>query len=364
MSGNSFGHLFRISTFGESHGPGVGTVIDGCPAGLLIDPELIQQELDRRRPGQTAHASPRQETDRLQILSGVFENKTTGSPIALFIANGDARPEDYAHLKDNWRPGHADMTYSLKYGHRDHRGGGRSSARETAARVMAGALAKQLLAHAGIEISAYVSSIGPHSMPTADDFYTREEVDASTVRCPHPATSEKMIHFLDELRTQGDTCGGIITCISNGVPAGLGNPVFHKLQADLAHAMLGINAAKGFESGDGFAAAGMLGSLFNDAIEATVDESGHPKFHTQTNHSGGIQGGISNGSPVVFRVAFRPVSTIMQDQQSVDSRGNAVNVEGKGRHDACVVPRAVPIVEAMCALVLADHLLLNRSARI
>lgn len=364
MSGNSFGHLFRISTFGESHGPGIGAVIDGCPAGLLIDPELIQLELDRRRPGQAAHASPRQETDRLQILSGIFENKTTGSPIALYIANADARPEDYAHLKDNWRPGHADMTYSLKYGHRDYRGGGRSSARETAARVMAGALAKQLLAHAGIEISAYVNSIGPHAMPAGYTFYARPEVDASTVRCPHPETSARMLQFLDELRAQGDTCGGIITCIANGVPAGLGNPVFHKLQADLAHAMLGINAAKGFESGDGFAAAGMLGSVFNDAIEARIDEAGHPQFQTQSNHSGGIQGGISNGSPLAFRVAFRPVSTIMQDQQSVDSSGNTVTVEGKGRHDACVVPRAVPIVEAMCALVLADHLLLNRSARI
>ncbi|MFM9007868.1 MAG: chorismate synthase, partial [Bacteroidota bacterium] len=218
MSGNSFGHLFRISTFGESHGPGIGVVIDGCPAGLLIDSELIQQELDRRRPGQAAHASPRQETDRLQILSGIFEHKTTGSPIALFIANADARPEDYDHLKDHWRPGHADMTYSLKYGHRDHRGGGRSSARETAARVMAGTLAKQLIAHAGIELSAYVSHIGPHAIPGGYEFYTRQEVDASTVRCPHAETSGKMLQFLDELRAAGDTCGGIITCMVTGVP--------------------------------------------------------------------------------------------------------------------------------------------------
>ena len=364
MAGNTFGQLFRITTFGESHGPGIGVVIDGCPAGLEIDPLLIQHELDRRRPGQSSLVSPRNESDRLQILSGVFNNKTTGTPIALFIENKDQRPADYDHLQDAWRPGHADMTYSLKYGFRDHRGGGRSSARETAARVMAGAIAKQLLAKSGISITAYVTAIGHCTMPESDITFTPDIVDQSPVRCPDKATSDRMIQFLEETKASGDTCGGIITCIARGVPAGLGEPVFHKLQSDLAHAMLGINAAKGFELGDGFKAAEMMGSAYNDPIDATIDESGHPRFRTLSNHSGGIQGGISNGSPIAFRVAFRPVSTILQDQESVDASGNRITVSGKGRHDPCVVPRAVPIVEAMCALVLADHDLLNRSAKI
>jgi len=364
MPGNSFGQQFKITTFGESHGAAVGVVIDGCPAGLSIDEEIIQAELDRRRPGQSEITSPRKEEDKLNILSGIFEGKSTGAPIAMLIHNRDQRPGDYSHLTHTWRPGHADFTYDQKYGFRDHRGGGRSSARETAARVMAGAVARQLIATAGIQIKAFVSSVGNVSATSDWRSLDLETIDQNPVRCPDPEASEKMIALIKTLQAEGDTIGGTITCVATGVPAGLGEPVFHKLQADLASAMLGINACKGFEIGDGFAGSSMRGSQFNDLFEAEMDPAGHPRFRTRTNHSGGIQGGISNGSDIVFRAAFKPVSTILAEQETTDRSGNPIQLEGKGRHDPCVVPRAVPIVEAMCALVLADHWLMQRSSRL
>lgn len=364
MAGNSFGQAFRISTFGESHGAGIGVVIDGCPAGLEIDLAFIQHELNRRRPGQSEITSPRNEADLVEVLSGIFQNKSTGAPIALFIKNKDQRSDDYEHLKENWRPGHADFTYDQKYGFRDHRGGGRSSARETAARVMAGAVAKLFLAHHKIEISAYVSSVADlHvSLPyTQLDLATTEE---NIVRCPEKATADKMIALIEKTRAEGDTLGGVITCVAKQLPAGLGEPVFNKLQADLAAAMMSINAAKGFEIGSGFEGTKLKGSAFNDAFSAEIDPAGHPRFKTVTNHSGGVQGGISNGADLVFNVAFKPVSTLMHSQQTVDKEGKQVTLEGKGRHDPCVLPRAVPIVEAMCAIVLADHWLRNKMARL
>ena len=364
MAGNTFGQLFRITTFGESHGPGIGVVIDGCPAGLPIDETFIQAQLDRRRPGQSELTSPRNEADRLNVLSGVFEGRSTGAPIALLIHNRDQKPEDYDHLTDTWRPGHADFTYEQKYGFRDHRGGGRSSARETAARVMAGAVARQLIATAGMEIKAFVSSVGDIAISGDLTSLNPDAIEASPVRCPDAAAAEKMIRLIKELQEAGDTTGGIITCVVTRVPAGLGEPVFHKLQADLASAMLGINACKGFEIGDGFAGSRLRGSTYNDIIESGMDPAGHPRFRTRTNHSGGIQGGISNGSDIVFRVAFKPVSTLLMDQETADRSGKTVRLEGKGRHDPCVVPRAVPIVEAMCALVLADHWLMQRSSKL
>lgn len=364
MPANSFGQQFRITTFGESHGAAIGVVIDGCPAGLAIDESLIQAELDRRRPGQSEITSPRKEADKFTLLSGVFEGRSTGSPIAMLIHNRDQRPGDYDHLSNSWRPGHADFTYDQKFGFRDHRGGGRSSARETAARVMGGAVARQLIATAGIRITAFVSSVGTVSMPDDLKSLNLDAIDASPVRCPDPSSAEKMVALIKEMQDTGDTTGGIVTCIATGVPAGLGEPVFHKLQADLASAMLGINACKGFEIGDGFAGSRMRGSAFNDIFDAQVDPAGHPRFRTRTNHSGGVQGGISNGSDIVFRVAFKPVSTLLMAQESVDRSGHSVTLEGKGRHDPCVVPRAVPIVEAMCALVLADHWLMQRGSRL
>ncbi|MBL7923853.1 MAG: chorismate synthase [Bacteroidia bacterium] len=364
MPGNSFGQLFRITTFGESHGAGIGVVIDGCPAGLEIDTEAVQQELNRRRPGQSEITSPRNEKDEVEFLSGLFEGKSTGAPLAMFIRNQDQRPGDYRHLQEGWRPGHADFTYDQKYGFRDHRGGGRSSARETAARVMAGAVAKQLLAKQHIHIAAYVSSVADIHVQAPYTSLDLSTTESTMVRCPEADTAARMIQLIEKVRDEGDTVGGIITCVAFGAPAGLGEPVFHKLQADLAGAMLSINAAKGFEIGSGFKGTEMRGSQHNDQFAAEVDPAGHPRFRTLTNHSGGIQGGISNGADIVFRVAFKPVSTLLQTQESVDKEGKTVNLEGKGRHDPCVLPRAVPIVEAMCALVLTDHLLLNRNARV
>ena len=363
MAGNSFGQIFRITTFGESHGAGIGVVVDGCPAGLEIDMDFIQSELNRRRPGQSEITSPRNEADLVEILSGVFEGKSTGAPIALIIRNKDQRPEDYNQLKETWRPGHADFTYDQKYGFRDHRGGGRSSARETAARVMGGALAKMFLAHYGIQISGYVSSVGDVHVAqsyTQLDLSTSEE---NIVRCPEKDTAEKMLALIEKTRDAGDTVGGVITCVATKVPSGLGEPVFNKLQADLAAAMMSINAAKGFEIGSGFEGTKLLGSTFNDAFTAEIDPKGHPRFKTITNHSGGVQGGISNGADIVFNVAFKAVSTLMKAQQSIDKEGNTVTLDGKGRHDPCVLPRAVPIVEAMCALVLADHFLRNKLSK-
>lgn len=357
--GNSFGRVFRISTFGESHGRGLGVVIDGCPAGLPIDEDFIRIELQRRKPGQSKITTQRKEEDEFQILSGVFEGKSTGTPIALVILNTDQKSKDYSHIADKFRPSHADYTYFEKYGIRDYRGGGRSSARETAARVAAGAIAKMLLAHYGIRINAYVSQVGNLAMDKRYQDLDFEETEKNIVRCPDPVLAEKMIDFIDEVRKDRDTVGGVVSCVAQHVPSGLGEPVFDKLHAELGKAMLSINAVKGFEYGSGFAGVSMRGSEHNDLF---YQEEG--KIKTKTNHSGGIQGGISNGEDIYFRVAFKPVATIMQDQESINEAGEPATVSGKGRHDPCVVPRAVPIVEAMCALVLADYLLLSRSNKL
>ncbi|HLT08414.1 MAG TPA: chorismate synthase [Cyclobacteriaceae bacterium] len=353
--GNSFGRVFRISTFGESHGKGLGVIIDGCPAGLPIDEAFIQQELQRRKPGQSKITTQRKEEDECQILSGVFEGKSTGTPIALVILNTDQKSKDYSHISDKFRPSHADYTYFEKYGIRDYRGGGRSSARETAARVAAGAIAKLLLSHYGIQINAYVSQVGSIVLEKPYQALNFDEIENNIVRCPDPVLAEKMIDFIDQVRKDRDTVGGVVSCVAQHVPAGLGEPVFDKLHAELGKAMLSINAVKGFEYGSGFEGVAMRGSEHNDLF---YQEEG--KVKTKTNYSGGIQGGISNGQDIYFRVAFKPVATIMQDQESINEAGESTVVSGKGRHDPCVVPRAVPIVEAMCALVLADFLLLNR----
>ncbi len=356
--GNSYGTLFKISTFGESHGPAIGVVIDGCPAGLDIDEAFIQAELTRRKPGQSKITTQRKEDDIFKILSGVFDGKATGAPIAIVIENQDQRSKDYAHLENTFRPSHADYTYQEKYGLRDHRGGGRSSARETAARVAAGAIAKALLVEYGVEISAFVSQVGEIKSP---DYSLLDlgKTEDSIVRCPDAPTAERMIALIDQVRLDRDTVGGVVTCVVRHAPVGLGEPVFDKLHAELGKAMLSINAVKGFEYGSGFGGVALRGSQHNDEF---VKEGG--KIRTKTNHSGGVQGGISNGEDIYFRVAFKPVATIMQDQHSVDKEGNDVVVSGKGRHDPCVVPRAVPIVEAMAALVMADFVLRNKASRI
>lgn len=356
--GNTFGKLFSITTFGESHGNALGVVIDGCPAGLTLDEDFIQQQLDRRKPGQSTITTQRKEEDRFKILSGIFEGKTTGAPLALVIENQDGRSKDYDHLKETFRPSHADFTYQQKYGHRDHRGGGRSSARETVARVAAGAVAKLLLRTMGIQVHAFVSQVGDIKSPPYATLDLGKTED-SIVRCPDPLTAQKMIALIDSVRLSRDTVGGVVTGIITHVPVGLGEPVFDKLHAELGKAMLSINAVKGFEYGSGFDGVKLRGSEHNDEF---VNEGG--KVKTKTNHSGGIQGGISNGEDIYFNVAFKPVATIMQDQESVDKEGNAVTVSGKGRHDPCVVPRAVPIVEAMAALVIADFLLRGKTSRI
>lgn len=361
MAGNSFGQLFRITTFGESHGEAIGVIIDGCPAQLAVDLDYIQAELDKRKPGQSKITTQRKESDMVKILSGVFEGKTTGTPIMMLIPNEDQRSKDYTHNVDVFRPSHADFTYQNKYGIRDHRGGGRSSARETAARVAAGALAKLLLKTQGIELAAHVCSVGKIDAPNAEFTDVQafiDEREKNIVRCADPDVAEEMITFIDGIRKQGDTVGGKISCYIKNCPVGLGEPVFDKLHADLGKAMLSINAVHGFEYGSGFAGSEMLGSAHNDIFRADADGN----VSTLTNFSGGIQGGISNGMPIEFKVAFKPVATIMKSQQTVDSEGNAAEISGKGRHDPCVVPRAVPIVEAMAALVLADHWLRNRNA--
>lgn len=356
--GNSFGKLFSITTFGESHGTAIGVIVDGCPAGLEIDESFIQSELDRRKPGQSKITTQRKEEDKFKILSGVFEGKSTGAPIAIIIENTDQRSKDYSHIAESFRPSHADYTYEMKYGLRDYRGGGRSSARETAARVAAGAIAKLFLKKSGVTINAFVSKVGDVEAPhyTSLDLTKTEE---NIVRCPDTSTAEKMIALIDKVRLQRDTIGGIVTGVISNSPVGLGEPVFDKLHAALGHAMLGINAVKGFEYGSGFEGTKLLGSKHNDEFYNDGE-----KVRTKTNHSGGIQGGISNGEDIYFNVAFKPVATIMQDQQSVDKAGNEVTVSGKGRHDPCVVPRAVPIVEAMAALVMADFLLIARTSKV
>jgi chorismate synthase len=358
MSGSTIGKIFRLTTFGESHGPAIGGVIEGCPAGILINEHLIDTWLKHRRPGQSDITTSRSEEDKAEFLSGIFEGKTTGSPIGFIIWNKDAKPGDYDHLKDTFRPSHADFTVSAKYGFRDHRGGGRTSARETACRVVAGAIAMHLLIQHGIDIQAWVSSIGTIEAPVS---VTPSEsvIFSNATRCADPATASKMEDLIRETAANGDTIGGIITCEVTGLPAGLGEPVFDKLHADLAKAMMSINATKGFEYGSGFAAATMKGSEHNDAF---VNSSSG--ISTATNKSGGIQGGISNGQPVYFRTAFKPVATIMQDQQTVHSSGTEITLRNKGRHDPCVVPRAVPIVRSMTALVITDHLLRNRLSKI
>lgn len=356
--GNSYGNLFRITTFGESHGPAIGVVIDGCPAGLDIDEAFIQAELDRRKPGQSKITTQRKEDDIFKILSGTFEGKSTGTPIAIVIENTDQRSKDYSHIATSFRPSHADYTYEAKYGVRDYRGGGRSSARETAARVAAGAIAKLFLRKHGVEINAFVSQVGEIKAPHYSQLDLRKTED-NIVRCPDEDTANKMIALIDQVRLDRDTIGGVVTCVIKNTPVGLGEPVFDKLHAELGKAMLGINAVKGFEYGSGFEGIKLRGSEHNDEFYTDGE-----KIRTRTNFSGGIQGGISNGEDIYFNVAFKPVATIMQDQKSVDKQGNETVVSGKGRHDPCVVPRAVPIVEAMSALVLADFLMLKIVSRI
>ncbi len=354
---STYGKLFKISTFGESHGAAVGVILDGCPAGIDFDMEFIQSELDRRKPGQSRITTQRREADEFQVLSGTFEGKTTGTPIAMMVWNGDQRSKDYSHIAQQFRPSHADFTYHVKYGgNRDYRGGGRSSARETVARVAAGAVAKLILKQIGVDIKAYVSQVGKLKLETPYQQLDLAEAENNAVRCPDAAMAQQMFDYIDKTRKKGDSIGGIVDCVITGTPAGLGEPVFDKLHAELGKAMLSINAVKGFEYGSGFAGVEMFGSEHNDEIYL---EDGVAK--TKTNYSGGIQGGISNGADIYFRTAFKPVATIMQDQESIDAEGNPVIVSGKGRHDPCVVPRAVPIVEAMAALVLVDFYMRNKA---
>lgn len=358
MAANTFGEIFRLTTFGESHGIGIGLIIDGCPAGIKIDELFIQSELDRRKPGQSKIVTQRKEDESFVIQSGVFEGYSTGTPISIFIPNMDQKSKDYSHIEQVFRPSHADYTYQAKYGIRDHAGGGRSSARETAARVAAGAIAKMILNEVGVQITAYVSQVG-HVMMDENKEIQIDNIENNIVRCPDDETAQKMIDLIMQVKKEGDTIGGKVACIITGCPIGLGAPVFDKLHADLGKAMLGINAVKGFEYGSGFACVAMRGSEHNDAF---IQKDG--KIQTKTNHSGGIQGGISNGMPIHFNVGFKPVATIVSGQQTVDINGNESIAEGKGRHDPCVVPRAVPIVEAMAALVLVDHLLRNKTVRV
>ncbi|KLT65359.1 chorismate synthase [Pedobacter sp. BMA] len=363
MAGNSFGQLFRITTFGESHGVAIGVIIDGCPAQLDIDMDFVQSELDKRKPGQSKITTQRKESDTVQVLSGIFEGKSTGTPIALLIPNEDQRSKDYGHNVDVYRPSHADYVYDAKYGIRDHRGGGRSSARETAARVAAGAIAKLFLKQQGIEIFAHVTAVGTIEAPNleSNDLTALLDIrEENIVRCADPATANEMIEFIDSVRKDGDTVGGKVSCVIKGCPAGLGEPVFDKLHADLGKAMLSINAVHGFEYGSGFAGSELRGSQHNDIPLPKASEAN--TFKTTTNFAGGILGGISNGMDITFKVAFKPVATIMHNQQTINAAGEAAEIKGKGRHDPCVVPRAVVIVEAMAALVLADQFLRNKAS--
>lgn len=363
MAGNTFGTLFRLTTFGESHGVAIGGIIDGCPAGLEIDLDFIQKELDRRKPGQSYITTQRKEEDKVNFLSGIFEGKSTGHPIGFTIENTNQKSNDYEHIKDAFRPSHADFTYHEKYGIRDYRGGGRSSARETACRIVGGAIAKLYLNHLNISIQGYVSQVGPIKLLKSYKELDLTKTEESIIRCPDAATAYKMVSFIEDVRKEGDTIGGIVSCVVSGTPIGLGEPVFDKLHADLGKAMLSINAVKGFEYGEGFNSVNFRGSEMNDRFVSLSEVAGQ-KMSTSTNHSGGIQGGISNGQDIYFNVAFKPVATIMQDQQSVDTDGNETTVKGKGRHDPCVLPRAVPIVESMAALVLADFVLRNKTTKI
>ncbi len=357
---NSFGNIFRLTSFGESHGAAIGGVIDGMPAGIAIDLDAVQRELDRRRPGQSAIVTARDEKDRVRILSGIFEGVTTGTSIGFIIENENQHSADYGNIKDAFRPSHADYTYTSKYGLRDYRGGGRSSARETAARVVAGAFARQALAQLGIDLYAYTSQVGEIALSRDYRLYSRDAIDTNAVRCPDAAKAAEMEQLIKQVKGEGDTIGGIITGVITGVPVGLGEPVFGKLHAMLGAAMLSINAVKGFEYGDGFDFATRRGSEVNDAF--VTDDAGH--VSTATNHSGGIQGGISNGEDIIFRVAFKPVATLLRDVNTIDKDGNSITLKARGRHDPCVLPRAVPIVEAMAAMVILDAYLLNKTTHL
>ena len=353
MSGNKFGSLFQLTTFGESHGDAIGGIIDGCPSGIELDMKAIQLDLDRRKPGQSAIVTQRKEPDEVKFLSGIFQGKTTGVPIGFAIFNTNQKSRDYDHIKDQYRPSHADKVYDEKYGFRDYRGGGRSSARETASRVVAGAIAKQFLSD--VKFTAYVSSVGEINLDKPYQELDFDYIEKNPVRCADPEKAAEMENYIKQIRKEGDTVGGIITCVIQNVPVGLGEPVFDKLHAELGKAMLSINAVKGFEYGSGFEGSKNKGSDHNDLYNSDGT--------TKTNRSGGIQGGISNGMDIYFNVAFKPVATIMQFQKTINNKGETVNMRGRGRHDPCVVPRAVPIIEAMAALVLADFTLLNRTIK-
>ena len=364
MAGNTFGTLFKLTTFGESHGVALGGIIDGCPAGLEIDLEFVKSELQRRKPGQSHITTQRKEEDEVKFLSGIFEGKTTGHPIGFTIENTNQKSTDYEHIKDTFRPSHADYTYQEKYGIRDYRGGGRSSARETACRIVGGAIAKLYLKHLNVSIQAYVSQVGNIKLEKTYQELDLSKTEESIIRCPDAATAYKMVSYIEDIRKEGDTIGGIVSCVIKGTPIGLGEPVFDKLHADLGKAMLSINAVKGFEYGEGFNSINFKGSELNDSFVSSSEVENNKKITTSTNHSGGIQGGISNGQDIYFNVAFKPVATIMQDQQSVNKDGIETVVKGKGRHDPCVLPRAVPIVESMAALVIADAILRNKTSKI
>ena len=351
MAGNTFGKIFKLTTFGESHGKAIGGIIDGCPAGVSVDFDKIQYEMDRRKPGQSKIVTQRKEPDTVEFLSGIFEGMTTGTPIGFVIHNNNQKSKDYEHIKNSYRPSHADFVYDKKYGFRDYRGGGRSSARETAARVVAGSIAKQFMS--GVQFNAFVSGVGELKLKNPHLVNNFSSVESNPVRCPDPKMAKDMEELIKQIRKEGDTVGGMITCVIKNVPIGLGEPVFDKLHAELGKAMLSINAVKGFEYGSGFEGASWRGSKHNDLFNTDGT--------TKTNYSGGIQGGISNGMDVYFNVAFKPVATIMQDQETIDRSGNETTMQGKGRHDPCVVPRAVPIVEAMASLVLADNFLIART---
>ena len=351
MAGNTFGKIFKLTTFGESHGKAIGGIIDGCPAGVSVDFDNIQYEMDRRKPGQSKIVTQRKEPDTVEFLSGIFEGITTGTPIGFMIHNNNQKSKDYEHIKNSYRPSHADFVYDKKYGFRDYRGGGRSSARETAARVVAGSIAKQFMS--GVQFNAFVSGVGELKLKNPHLVNDFSSVESNPVRCPDPKMAKDMEELIKQIRKEGDTVGGTITCVIKNVPIGLGEPVFDKLHAELGKAMLSINAVKGFEYGSGFEGASWRGSKHNDLFNTDGT--------TKTNYSGGIQGGISNGMDIYFNVAFKPVATIMQDQETIDRSGNETTMQGKGRHDPCVVPRAVPIVEAMASLVLADNFLIART---
>lgn len=350
---NKFGKLFSITTFGESHGPAIGGVIDGCPAGIELDFEAIQKELDRRKPGQSKIVTQRKEPDTVEFMSGIFEGKTTGTSIGFRIVNTNQKSKDYSHIKDQYRPSHADYTYSKKYGHRDYTGGGRTSARETANWVVGGAVAKQAIPE--IKINAYTSSVGNIHLDKPYQELDFSAIESNIARCPDADKAQEMIDYIGEIKKQGDTVGGTVTCVIQNVPVGLGEPIFDKLHAQLGKAMLSINAVKGFEYGSGFEGAAMIGSEHNDIFNS--DGS------TKTNYSGGIQGGISNGMDIYFKVAFKPVATVIQEQETIDKDGNIVKMMGKGRHDPCVVPRAIPIVEALAAMVILDNIKLDKSSK-